>query len=65
MRNQGNVANVLVHLGDAHHAAGAIGAALKAWQDAVDVLDGLHHPDAGRIYAKLRGLPPALPRAEG
>jgi tetratricopeptide (TPR) repeat protein len=65
MRNQGNVANVLVHLGDAHQAAGDIGAAWQAWQEAADVLDGLHHPDAGRIHARLRDFAPTLARAGG
>jgi DNA-binding SARP family transcriptional activator/tetratricopeptide (TPR) repeat protein len=47
-------ARVLAHLGDALHAAGQTGAAHRAWNEAVDILDALHHPDAGQIRARFR-----------
>ena len=40
-------------LGDAHYAAGDAASARDAWRRAADILDSLHHPDAGRIRAKL------------
>src|ERR1035438_657917 len=47
-------ATVLTHLGDAQHAAGQTQAARRAWDEAVAILDALHHPDAGKVRAKLR-----------
>src|SRR6185312_8935886 len=40
-------AEVLVHLGDAQHAAGDRAAARTAWQQGLIILDELAHPDAG------------------
>ena len=48
-----NVAEVLTHLGDAYHAAGNPGQARDAWQQALAILDDLHHPDADQVRAKL------------
>lgn len=39
-------ADALAHLGDALHAAGHLAAARDAWQQAVEILDELDHPDA-------------------
>jgi DNA-binding SARP family transcriptional activator len=47
-------AEILTHLGDTHHAAGDRPGARDAWQQALDILDDLHHPDAGQVRAKLR-----------
>jgi tetratricopeptide (TPR) repeat protein/transcriptional regulator with XRE-family HTH domain len=49
-------ATVLVHLGDAHDAAGQSARAQAAWQQSLVILDGLGHPDAVDIRAKLAGL---------
>jgi tetratricopeptide (TPR) repeat protein len=46
-------ATILALLGDARHAAGETTSARTAWHEAVDILDGLHHPDAGRVRARL------------
>jgi tetratricopeptide (TPR) repeat protein len=47
-------AMILAHLGDAHHAAGQTQAARTSWREATAILDTLHHPDAGKIRAKLQ-----------
>jgi tetratricopeptide (TPR) repeat protein/transcriptional regulator with XRE-family HTH domain len=46
-------AEILTHLGDTHYAADEQDAARSAWLQALDILDDLHHPDAGHIRAKL------------
>jgi DNA-binding SARP family transcriptional activator/tetratricopeptide (TPR) repeat protein len=46
-------AEVLTHLGDTHHASGEIEAARTRWRAAMVILDGLHHPDAAKLRAKL------------
>jgi len=46
-------AQMLANLGDAHQAAGDAGAARSAWEEALAILDGLHHPEADRIRARL------------
>jgi tetratricopeptide (TPR) repeat protein/transcriptional regulator with XRE-family HTH domain len=46
-------AQCLHHLGDAHHAAEHSDAARSAWQQALDILDALDHPDAGAVRGKL------------
>src|SRR5712664_2098586 len=38
-------AQMLANLGDAHQAAGDAGAARSAWEEALAILDGLHHPE--------------------
>jgi tetratricopeptide (TPR) repeat protein len=43
----------LTNLGDAHHAAGKLDAAREAWQEALGILDQLHHPDADQVRARL------------
>jgi DNA-binding SARP family transcriptional activator/DNA-binding XRE family transcriptional regulator len=52
----------LARLGDAYEAAGEAAMACQTWQQALVILSDLHHPDAGRIRAKLNkaaGLHPA------
>ena len=46
-------AEILTHLGDVHQTAGEPLAAAHAWQQALDILDGLHHPDAAQVRARL------------
>jgi transcriptional regulator with XRE-family HTH domain/tetratricopeptide (TPR) repeat protein len=46
-------ADVLKHLGDTHKAAGGTRAAVDCWHDALALLDGLHHPEAASVRAKL------------
>ncbi|MFI9841196.1 hypothetical protein ACIHFD_29475 [Nonomuraea sp. NPDC051941] len=56
-------AGALYSLGDAHHDAGDLDAARRAWQDAFDILDQLEHQRAEVVHAKLQqfGLPDAMP----
>ena len=54
------VAETLGHLGDTRHAAGNPEEARTAWEEALAILDDLHHPDADQIRAKLRQLNPGL-----
>jgi tetratricopeptide (TPR) repeat protein len=51
--DQYNVAGTLSGLGDAHHAFGDPDAAREAWEEALRILDGLDHPDAAEIRAKI------------
>jgi tetratricopeptide (TPR) repeat protein len=46
-------ADSLSHLGDSRLAAGDPDGARKAWQDAVEILDQLGHPTAGKVRTKL------------
>ena len=43
----------LTHLGDMYQAADDPRQARDAWQQALDILDELHQPDAGKVRAKL------------
>ena len=54
---------MLVHLGDAYHAAGDMGPARQAWQEALAILENLNHSDADQVRARLNGEvpPPAAP----
>lgn len=49
-------ADLFRHLGEAQLAAGDPGSARDAWQQALAILDRLHHPDAGQLHARLRDL---------
>jgi tetratricopeptide (TPR) repeat protein len=49
-------AGVLTRLGDAHRAVGDQPAAREAWQQALAVLDDLHHPDAAQVLSRLDDL---------
>jgi DNA-binding SARP family transcriptional activator len=46
-------AEVLSRLGDARAAAGDLPEAREAWEQALAILDDLHHPGAGQVRAKL------------
>ena len=46
-------AETLSALGAAQHAAGDRQATREAWQNALDILEALQHPDAGQLRAKL------------
>ena len=52
---------MLVHLGDAYHAAGDVGLARQSWQEALDILEGLNHSDADQVRARLHGQEPPGP----
>jgi hypothetical protein len=56
-------AEFLTHLGDVHHSAGDLRDARDAWQQALDMLVDLHHPDQAEVRAELRqhGPLPATP----
>ena len=54
--NRWGVAEALGHLGDARHAAGDPEVARTAWEEALAILDDMHHPDADQIRAKLGEL---------
>jgi hypothetical protein len=47
---------VFTSLGDTHRAGGHPGAARKAWEQALNILDRLEHPDASQIRDKLDSL---------
>jgi DNA-binding SARP family transcriptional activator/tetratricopeptide (TPR) repeat protein/DNA-binding XRE family transcriptional regulator len=49
-------ADTLSHLGDAHLAANDQQKTHKAWQQALGILDGLRHPAADRVRARLSEL---------
>jgi len=51
-------APILIHLGDACHAAGEPDAARQAWQRALTLLEDLKHPDAEQARARLSGRVP-------
>ena len=63
--NLRNRATTLAHLGDTYQASGYQEVARGAWKQALDILDGLHHPDAGQVRARVRapGPAPASPPA--
>jgi tetratricopeptide (TPR) repeat protein len=46
-------AETLTYAGDAHRANGDLRAARDAWQEALAILDDLHHPDADQVRARL------------
>jgi len=43
----------LTHLGDIRNATGQLSQAIQAWQQALAILEGLQHPDADQVRAKL------------
>ena len=49
-------AETLGHIGDVRHAAGQPEEARAAWEEALAILDDLHHSDAVQVRAKLAGL---------
>lgn len=54
---RGEEAQVLIHLGDAHAAAGDPGRVAAAWQAALATLAALDHPGADQVRTRLDGLP--------
>ena len=56
LADRSNQAEILTHLGDTHRAAGHPHQAQDAWQQALDILDDLHHPDADQVRAKLSNI---------
>jgi DNA-binding SARP family transcriptional activator/tetratricopeptide (TPR) repeat protein len=46
-------ATILTHMGDSNDAAGDQDAARRSWKEALDILDDLHHTDAGPLRARL------------
>ncbi len=52
---------MLVHLGDAYHAVGDLDQARQAWEQALAILEHLHHSDADQVRARLRGDLPEVP----
>ncbi len=52
---------MLVHLGDAYHAAGQLPQARQAWQEALAILEDLSHSDADQVRARLDGEEPPVP----
>jgi DNA-binding SARP family transcriptional activator/tetratricopeptide (TPR) repeat protein len=53
-------AEVLTHLGDAYHVTDDPEQAWDAWQQALAILDDLHHRDAGPLRAKLTAAAGAI-----
>jgi tetratricopeptide (TPR) repeat protein len=54
-------AQTLIHLGETHQANRHHEATRDLWQQALAILDDLHHPDAAPIRAKLRDLTTPAP----
>ena len=54
---------MLVHLGDAYHAAGQLPQARQAWREALAILEDLNHSDADQVRARLDGEEPPVPGA--
>ena len=52
---------MLTHLGDAYHAVGDEDQARQAWEQALAILEHLHHSDADQVRARLRGNVPEVP----
>jgi hypothetical protein len=49
-----------MHLGDTHHAAGRPALARDVWQEALDILERLDHPDGEKLRSRLQRIgPPA------
>jgi tetratricopeptide (TPR) repeat protein len=46
-------ARILADIGDTHDAAGHPRAAREFWQEALAILDGIQHPDADQIRARM------------
>jgi len=52
---------MLTHLGDVYHAVGDQDQARQAWEQALAILEHLHHSDADQVRARLRGDVPEVP----
>ncbi len=53
------VADTLTHLGSALRHTGDLDGARTTWRRALDILDGLHHPDSDQVRELLDSLDPA------
>ncbi len=51
--NRYHQATTLVHLGETQYSAAGREAARVTWQQALAILDDLHHPDADKVRVKL------------
>jgi DNA-binding SARP family transcriptional activator/tetratricopeptide (TPR) repeat protein len=49
-------ADTIARRGDTYDAAGDPGTARESWQEALAILDDLHHPDADQVRARLSRL---------
>ena len=49
-------ADTLIRLGHTHEAAGDLASAHHAWQQALPILDDLHHPDAAVLRTRMAKL---------
>jgi hypothetical protein len=52
---------ILICVGDTHHATHDLNAARDAWQHALTILTELDHPDAAQVRAKLTREPALTP----
>ena len=52
---------MLTHLGDVYHAVGDQDQARQAWEQALAILEHLHHSDADQVRARLSGNVPEVP----
>jgi tetratricopeptide (TPR) repeat protein len=58
-------AETLTHLGDMRRAASGPEAATSTWRQALDILDALHHPDAGQVRDRLERADELVTSASG
>jgi tetratricopeptide (TPR) repeat protein len=56
MGNRFDLAMVLLHLGDSCASTGDVGGAGEAWEESLAILQGLHHPTAGKVSGRLATL---------
>jgi len=54
--NRYGEADTLIHVGDAHKAAGAVAAARDAWSQALAILVDIDHPLVDSLRAQLAAL---------
>jgi tetratricopeptide (TPR) repeat protein len=51
-----NQSQTLVYLGEAHQASGSSSAAGDVWQQALAILEEMHHPEVGQVRSRLDDL---------
>ena len=56
-----NQSQTLVYLGEAHRASGSQAAAGDVWQQALAILEEMHHPEVGQLRSRLDDLAASLP----
>jgi len=56
-----NQSQTLVYLGEAHRASGSPAAAADVWQQALAILEEMHHPEVGQVRARLDDLAASRP----